>query len=218
MPTTFTDIVTEALARDYGANTDTTNMGLFVNDANAEVHAAFRWSWAETFSTLTSVAGTETLTVPADLLYVGRIRPNDAVSPELIYLDPGLINEDSPLAEFNPTAAGQRNVPRYITRWGSNFYLDPTPDAVYTWRLYYWKAPTTLSGVQTPDMPVADREVLVYGALVRAAERDRQWDAAQFWKQRFDEKLEQMKQKDQALVQSARYVSMPRSYGRRFRK
>ena len=128
------------------------------------------------------------------------------------------MNPDSPLAEFNPTTSQYRVRQQYVTRWGGFFYLDPTPDAAYTWRLYYWKAPTTLSGSQTPDMPIADREILVYGALVRAAERDRQWDAMQAWKQRYDEQLERMKQKDQGLIQGARYVPMPRSYGGRYRR
>lgn len=213
---TFVNLQDEVLSRDYGAAASRTNVKAWINSTNRDVHAAFRWSWSETTGTLTATPGTETIAAPTTLLWVGRIRPADAVSPQLQWVDPGALNVDSPLSSFNPTATG-RGAPRYVTQWGSNFYFDPTPDIAYTWTIYFWKKAVVLSGdSDEPSMPEDDREVLTYGALYRAAERDRDLNMAQYWRSEFDKKLASMKQRDTILRQGDRKVPMPRSYYGRY--
>lgn len=213
---TFLELQNEVLSRDYGASGDRTNVKAWINSALREVHGAFRWTWSETTSALASVAGTETIALPSTLLWLGRIRPADAAAPELEWLEPSTIQPHSPLARFNPTAT-DRGVPRFVTRWGNSLYLDPTPNAVFNWTLYFWRNAVTLSAdADEPLIPADDREVLTYGALSRAAERDRNLDQASYWRARFDEKLEYMRQKDQVQIQGVRRVPMPRGYRGRY--
>jgi len=210
---TFVNMQDEVIARDYGATAERTNIKLFINDTLREVMAKFRWTWSETTGVVAAVASTESITLPTDLLWLGRIRPNDLVSPQLIWVNPGNLSETSPLNTFNPTAAAYRGVPKYVTQYGSSLYLDPTSDGSYSWKIYYWKGATTLSADgDEPPLPPEDREVLVYGALVRCAQRDRAFDAAQYWQNQYELKLSDMRVKDTVATQATRKVPMSRAY------
>lgn len=213
---TFVELQDSVLSRDYGATAARTLVKGWINDANRDVHASFRWSWAEATSTLTAVAGTETIAVPSTLLWPGRIRPADSLSPKLEWIDPGNINKESALSSFNPTAT-ERGTPKYITMYGGSFYFDPTPISAFTWTLYFWKKAVVLTAdADLPAIPEDDREVLVYGALYRAAERDRDFNASSYWRAEYDKKLMKMRERDTIFVQAPRKVSMPLSYHGRF--
>lgn len=214
---TFLEMQDDVLSRDYGSTADRTNVKRWINDALRDVTGRWRWSWAEFVQTVSSTAGVETITLPTTLTFLGRLVPANASTPKLTWLDLANLEDGDvgPLNSFNPTTT--RGAPKYVSKWANTLYLRPTPDAVYTWTLFGWQTSVALTAdADTPAMPPEDRDVLVYGALVRAAERDRNPQMAQYWQTAFDTKLMNMRQKDTNDRMATRRVPMPGTYRRKY--
>lgn len=72
-------------------------------------------------------------------------------------------------------------LPEYYVRVDETIWLHPTPDKIYTLRLYLLKSlKTLLSGtVDEPDLPRNWHEIVVEGAIVRGQFYRREYDQAQ---------------------------------------
>lgn len=133
-----------------------------------------RWSWAEATESVTTVAGTQTLTLSGlsdPPQFWGRLYPTTLNLQEPVYLDPMRRNDGFTRRPFDTS---WRGVPQYYTFYGDTITFYPIPDGAYVYTLYYWKGAAEMSGdTEKPIIPRQWRHVLVYGALRYAAERDR---------------------------------------------
>jgi hypothetical protein len=57
--------------------------------------------------------------------------------------------------------------PEYYARYGSNYYVYPTPDEAYGGVIYYWTTLDDLSDSQNPEPPQVWHEIIMYGAVWR---------------------------------------------------
>jgi len=100
-----------------------------------------------------------------------------------------------------------------------NIMFFPIPDSVITYAHDYWHMPTLMSADgDTTLIPDEDEMVLVYGALMRMASRDKDWTAAAYWEAQWDTAIKGMKAA-QAMNQfkSAERIPVPSRFGGRYR-
>lgn len=213
----FKDLQDAVIARDY-AEGDRTSIKAYINEVWRDVQRSFRWSWSETTAALTTTAGTEALALPTDLLFLGRLRPANLTTPQIIEIEHYPPYDYGSINRFNDTAAASRGAPEKYSRVANNLLLIPVPDkSTYSWTLYYWKSFADLSAdADTPAMPLADRVVLVYGALSKLAERDRNLGMAQYWHNLFEGELTAMSVRQEQQTKRVRQAHMPGHYYGRF--
>lgn len=115
--------------------------------------------------TITTVAGTQTATLPTDFLSVRSLSiPN--VSPTLDYMAPDEFNQ-----MFSQNVSG---TPRCYTIIGNNIYFGPTPDAVYSITAMYRFDMAPLTDLAPSNALLAKwPNIYLFGALVEAADFSR---------------------------------------------
>lgn len=212
---TFDEMRTRVLARDYGSTADSTAIGGYINEAYEDVCREARWPWLVTSATITLTPSTATFdlsTLATDLQFHGWLRSNSASvrTPVEINFGPNETRWD-----WFGSATATTGVPQVYARTGERTLIfGPTPDAAYAYTYWYYREPTLLvNNSDEPLMPPADREVLVYGALKRIAERDRDWNAVGYYEQQYVTRLEQMRQRMNAQRRSTTdKVPMPGHY------
>jgi hypothetical protein len=105
----------------------------------AEARDRLKSRFAETETTLSTVAGTATVALPSDFWEARalKISSSDPVA-HLVYMTPDELDTEWPFA-------GDRGQPVNFTIQGTNLRLAPVPDAVYTLTLLYQQGITALS-------------------------------------------------------------------------
>lgn len=176
MPATtlnLTALQNRVLSFGYG-EVDRSNATLWLNMAQSDIMTVRRWSWSTNTESVVTVPNTQTVTISslADVpLYWGRLQPTDPTVAEPRFIDPMTYDDDWTRHAISSTTTGQ---PRAYTIWNGVITFYPIPDVAYTYTLWYWKAAVDLSGgTDTPPIPAQWENILVLGALVHAAERDR---------------------------------------------
>lgn len=135
---------------------------------------------SEAYST---VADTSTLALPTDFLRIIDLANTD---------DDDLLTVID-LRDFDdlPTQTG---APRYYVLIGQNITLYPTPDGVYPLQLRYWKLPVdmTSDGVE-PSIPEQYHHLLVRYALMRAFQRENDYEAAAYYREQFENDVQRLR-------------------------
>lgn len=227
----FKDMQDAVLDRDY-AETDRTAVKRFLNEAYRDVMGEYRWRWTENTSTINTVAGTRNYTLPTNTLFVNRIvdtwQPgilgvDRAGNPQEVDTYPvydryGAVNQ--PFA----TNAASRGIPTQWYRMSNLVVLMPTPDkSTYQYDVYLHQTnadmvnDTDVPGTSaTNPMPIPDRDCLVYGALARMAERDRNFTLQQMMLERYKSELSNAIKRQEASTKRVRKAHMPAHYLGRF--
>lgn len=147
----------------------------FIRLAEAGINRDVRLVGMETVATGALVAGTPTLTLPADYLE-GRtfsLAATPVVQLEIV----------SPSVFFSRQGVNAAGVPRFFTVLGLEAHLGPVPDAAYAYTLHYARR-QDLAATSTSWLLTNHPDLYFYGALVQAApflrlsdERVEQWSA-----------------------------------------
>jgi hypothetical protein len=90
-----------------------------------------------------------------------------------------------------PSQTGQ---PTYYVIIGQNVTLYPTPDAVYPLQLRYWSLPPAMTsdGV-SPTIPAQYHHLLVRYALMRAFQRENDYEAAAYYREQFENDVQKLR-------------------------
>ena len=132
-----------------------------INAAISSVEAEARWPWQETVATPTTVADTETLTMPSDWRVTRSIHIGD---DELYQRSP------SDLYTWNDNDRGR---PQIWTLVGGQVRLRPIPDQAYDIVHIYYKQPTVVvDDNDEPDMPTHFTEAIIAKAAELLAIRE----------------------------------------------
>lgn len=145
----------------------------------------------DTVTTLSTVAATETVTIPADFINA-RTFTITSTSPHvaLDYKSPDQYQKV--YAAYSGTG-----LPQAYTIIGSNFYLAPTPDAAYTIRLVYQaKVPSLSSG--TNWLMTSYPAVYLYATLCASAPYLKDDARVQVWEALYQEAIQGVNSKDWA--------------------
>lgn len=207
----FKDLQDNVLTRDYGATATRTNIKVWINDAYRDVVRERRWTWTQETATVVTVANTATVAMPTDWLYTGWFQPANSTTPKIQWLD-----DQHP--ELRPEFTTRTGAPTTVRPWEGLWIFQPTPDAVYTWTLYYYKRSSQMTqDADLPLIPQDERDVLIYGALIRAAEMDRSFEGAQYYQAQYERALSKMRQRDGIRhQQQVAKAPMPGAWGGRY--
>lgn len=158
----------------YGS-TDLGNIKIWINMAYEDIATRRRWSWLQNTETIAITSGVSkyALTAMSDTpIYWGRLRPASSTAQrEPRFIDPTKMGDDYTRMFLDPTNTG---TPNAYTIWDGVLEVFPYPDQAYNYTLYYW---TGVSEMVNPTdiclIPSQFRNVLVFGALMFAADQDR---------------------------------------------
>lgn len=132
--------------------------------------------------TLATVAGTPTVALPSDYSRLYTLEyPTE---------DRHLTNVDIPQMDGLPNDSS--GLPTTYTIDRPNVRLWPTPDAVYSLQLRYYRKPLTMTASQGTEIDEDYDGVLVSYALARCFRRENDLEAAQFHMGEFDRELAEM--------------------------
>lgn len=192
-------------ARGYGTGNLTAQTEA-LNGRYREVMSLHRWPFNDVVNTsLVTVIGTPSVAVTgiADMEAVDavRLRFPAAGTPtethDLTYLTPQDFRTRLFQGGFNQ--AGTNGVPLWWTQFNgeeSAIQLMPAPDRVYGLDVDYNRDAVDLSAAgDIPVIPVKFHDVLVWGAIVDMAYRERDFNGAQFAQQMYDARLREMERK-----------------------
>lgn len=203
---TLAELRTAVKAFGYG-NEDDTFLTSWINTAYQDVAGRARWRWTEGISTVTTTGGLPTTTLPTSL-YFGDLR---SITSGLA--TPYYINNKSEMDDLHLRTGLVNGTPQAYTILGPVIYWYPIPNAVYSYRLYVWNAPTLLAADgDTPTLPANFHQVLVLGAMMLASMRDHDTGRAQFYEGRYERMIQQMIMKDQARTTDSQHLYLPSGY------
>lgn len=216
MALTYKNLQDRCLTYGYG-EVDRANFRTWLNEAYEELVRSYKWPFLEATASITTVAGSPTVSVPTSppVLFFGRLKPNSVTTlTEPRYLSELDFREYMPHREYTDTAdVGE---PEYYSVFGGVFNFYPVPDAVYTYSMRYWKGITTLPGSDSDTylIPDAYLDNLVLGALARAAMRENDMGKYQIFMTQYTANVQQMMRNYKAQQQeTARRAPMPTHYG-----
>jgi hypothetical protein len=196
MATTYKQLQDRVLTYGYG-EVDRANVKTWLNETYEDLVRSFKWPWLQATQTITTVAGTQTVALPASppILFFGRLKPTSSSAlKEPKFLSEMDFRDYMPHREFTDTTSAYRGQPKYYSIFAGNINFYPVPDAVYTYSLRYWKGIATLPTADSdtylcPD-PYLDN--LVVGALARAAMRENDMGKYQVYTAQYVANIAQM--------------------------
>ena len=136
---------------------------ILINEAYFDIVTREAWPFMEGLSTITQPSNDDTLNVPTNFQAVLSL----VDSQNNIVLEP----ERNDVVEKNIRLNADSGSPTKYYFVGETLYLYPSDNTGTTYRLYYIKAPSTLtvdSVVADILIPVRHHSIIVYGALVKA--------------------------------------------------
>lgn len=135
---------------------------LLLNQAYWELLDSTPFREKETTSTFSFVDGTRLYQAPSPFEAVQGIAIYDTDDNKHSRLDRMSM---AWYEERYDSDTDNKGKPEYYARYGSNFYVWPTPDEAYGGVIYYWTTLTDLSDANdTPEIPQAWHEIILYGA------------------------------------------------------
>lgn len=171
------------------------DLNRYINLANRKVNSVVSLLHEEYFtvsSTFSTVSGTKSYSLPTDCRLVRRLEIyNSSDASDIIKVDELRFPRIEAGGEWPFSSSGQPQ--RYIVR-ATQFDLLPTPDAVYTMRIYYDARKSDLAtDSDTPQAPSEFHDMLVYWACALAQIKN---------KEKYDEFAEMYKVRERDLIQS----------------
>ncbi len=179
---TFNDLTQEVLDHQFAPTQYTQYIEKKLNQGQEYIAAQIDFRVLLTTHTVVTTSGTGSYALPSDFQRLFNVTVVDPAG-QVIPLSAEPLNQ----FETQPLASGQ---PHQYVIDGTNLKLWPTPDAGYTVNLRYYRLPETLVNANdVPETPPEYWDLLVSYALWHCFERENDYQAAQYHKQRFDEDL-----------------------------
>lgn len=176
-----------------GAFTSADQIATFVEVAEQRIYNMVQLPAIRKNVTGNVTTGNKYLACPSDWLATFSLAVINS-NNEYLYLlnkDVNFIRESYP-----DTDAAFYGEPKYYAQFDQNtFILGPTPDANYAVELHYFYYPTSIVTAGTSWLGDNFDSVLLYGALLEAAAfMKSDVDVVNFYKQRYDEAMTELKQ------------------------
>lgn len=147
---------------------------IWINEAQRDVCLRADLSTQFTTSTITTTAGTQGYALPSNYARLGE-KGNLSIPT---YDE--ILNELEDQDDFDDTTPSSGKPTSYIII-GATLYLYPTPDAVYSLTLRYYKLPADLvNNTDEPEIPEQYHHLLEHYAQRKAYERESDRDMAQY--------------------------------------
>ncbi len=197
----------------YG-ETDRTRIKDYINIAQDDVNSrAERWAHNEAQVDVSTTPGSQTLTVPASVRELLRLRPVTTGLTEPMYQDWNTFSRQHSTSEsLIDTNLG---VPSVYSLFAGNIIFDVIADSVYTYNAQYLRTPVALvADADLSTIPAIHHDVLVYGALMYSSARTKDSEMVAYWQNMYEGKIKAMKADNKMRqYETIEKVAMPASYG-----
>jgi hypothetical protein len=168
----------------------------FITLAEARISRDLRLRRQVTNTTLSTVAGTQTVTLPSDFLEMENITLTNTTPPAaLSVVTPEILDRKFPSGYAN----GQ---PVVYTIVGDAIQFGPTPDAVYTVSLDYYQRFAALSTTPTNWLLTNHPGVYLFGALAEGAPYLMEDERTPLWDTKYRAEVAALQQADDAALRS----------------
>ncbi len=168
----------------------------FITLAEARIARDLRLRRQVTNTTLTTVAGTQTVTLPSDFLEMENISLSNTTPPAaLSVVTPEILDRKYP----NGYANGQPVVYAIV---GNAIQFGPTPDAAYTVSLDYYQRFAALSTTPTNWLLTNHPSVYLFAALAEASGYVFNDERMPTWEAKYQADVQALQQADDAAVRS----------------
>jgi len=178
----------------------------FIALAEARYNRELRIRSMETTVTDSTVSGTRSYALPTGYLQTRTIQlSTDPITP-LEYLTPEMMDR--------LWAGSQLGKPQTFTIIGNNYHLGPSPDAVYTVEIVYYKKTTALSdSAPTNTMLTDNPDVYLYATLLEAEPFLANDARVQLWMAAFKESITNIQNADAGDRHSGNALRLVNSTG-----
>ena len=221
--TTFKNIQDRCLALGYGEN-DRANFKLWINEVDADIFGRHNWNWARGIEQFNTAASTSTYTISStlsgNLTTVDRLRPITSGLAPITFIEYYSDQRHDFVRLAETDTNNTTGYPVYWSAHGDEFFLYPTPDAVYTYQAEGQLDHTELSADgDAIAIPAEFRHLLIHGACARAALRDRMPQMYEIYNGQYERGLDEMKVWDRLRTATAQpqRAALPSMYGDRAR-
>lgn len=141
---------------------------LLLNKSYWEILDKFPFREKQVSSTFSFTEGVRIYTAPNPFEAVQKISISDpSISSSQIHTPLDRMTIDHYEQIYDPVE-DQEDTPTNYIRYGSSFYVWPTPDKTYDGVIYYWTVLSDLSNSNnTPEMPQVWHEIIEIGGVAR---------------------------------------------------
>ena len=168
----------------------------FITLAEGKIARDLRIRKQVTNTSLSTVAGTQTVTLPSDFLEMENISLTNTTPPAaLSVVTPEIMDRKYP----NGYTTGQPVVYAIVA---DTIQFGPTPDAVYTVSLDYYQRFTALSTTPTNWLLTNYPSIYLFGALAEGASYLMNDQASAMWTQRYAQECDSLQAMDDQAVRS----------------
>jgi hypothetical protein len=168
----------------------------FITLAEARIARDLRLRRQVTNTALSTVAGTQTVSLPGDFLEMENITLTNTTPPAaLSVVTPEIMDRKFP----NGYVTGQ---PVVYTIVGDAIQFGPTPDAVYTVSLDYYQRFAALSATPTNWLLTNHPGVYLFGALAEGAPYLMEDERTPLWDTKYRAEVAALQQADDAALRS----------------
>jgi hypothetical protein len=159
----------------------------FITLAENRINRHVRIRAMERRSTAPTKSGEDYMGLPSGYIQMRHISVSqNGRDLDLEYMSPERFD-----VEMTTKWGGGSGRPRIYTLVGDEIRLGPTPDAVYTIEMVYYKKFDHLSTTQTSNWLITDApDLLLYGALLEAEPFVKDQEAAKMWGMYFSQAVE----------------------------
>jgi hypothetical protein len=152
------------------------NLNSYINLANQRVNsiiAATKEDYFTVSATFSTIAATKSYTFPADCRFIRRMEVySTSDTGDIEKLDEIRFPRTESGGEWPFPTSGR---PKRYTVFGTQFNLEPIPDAVYTLRIYYDSRPDDMAqDSESPTSPVDFHDMVVYWACTLACAQNKE--------------------------------------------
>ena len=161
----------------------------FIDLAEARINGDLDARFQDKKVTLATVAGTETVSIPSDLINIRHISAETSYVQTLKYLTP-----DQYESQYPYSVSG---VPEVYTVIGSSLYLAPTPDAAYDLDLVYKaRVPNLDDASPTNTLLTTYPNVYLYATLLEAAPYIKDDNRLPVWLEQYNKAIQTVNAQD----------------------
>jgi hypothetical protein len=179
---TLSELQAEVVSHQFSAAQYNPYIVTQVNNAQNYITAQTDFRELQDLEEVTTVAGTATYALPTDFQRLVNVTLELSTGTIL-----PLVSDANTRMDLEEISTGQ---PERFAIDGTNLRLWPTPSEEYTVRLRYYRIPTTLVNAgDVSEIPIQYHHLLVSYALFHCYQRENDYNAAAYHKQRFDEDI-----------------------------
>ena len=161
----------------------------FIAIAESRIARDLRLRRMVSTTTLSTVAGTQTVTLPTNYLEVENTSVLTSIERNLVYINIEAMNVKYPSGSASGT-------PVAYTLEGDSILFGPIPDAVYSISFLYYAKIAALSDTPTNWLLTNHPGVYLFGALAEAADYTQNEAGAAKWEAKYQQAIKKLQDED----------------------